>query len=77
METLPSAFKKLNDNIKDVEETYIHSKEFRKLFKKILEQKLNESYASSISDYDKPAWAYYQAHKNGRTSAFKELINLL
>lgn len=77
MNPLPSAFKTLKQNEKEVEETYEHSKEFRKLLRLVLEKKLQEMFVTSTEDYDKASWPYYQAHKNGKISAYRELLSIL
>lgn len=77
MSTIPSAFKTLGQKEKEVVETYEHSKEFRKLLKLVLEKKLQDMFVTSIEDYDKASWPYYQAHKNGKISAYRELLSIL
>ena len=40
----------------------------------ILKDKLPET---KEADYDKAAWAYYQAHQNGYEQAIKEILSIL
>lgn len=45
--------------------------------KEIIESELSASQVSVRSDYDKPSWAYYQAHKNGEIDMLNKILNIL
>lgn len=43
----------------------------------ILKEKIESTSFTNTLDYDRPSWAYRQAHINGLLSAYKEILNLI
>ena len=62
-----------------LEKSYVAGKYFIDRLKLVLDNKIKESYESSIrkNNYSNPSWAYLQADKVGYERALKEVISLL
>lgn len=68
--TKGDARKKLEDSIR-------HSTVALDRLREILEGKLQAVNTTSPKDYDKAAWPYYQADKNGEKRALEDILKLL
>lgn len=68
---------------KENAELLVNSRNSGKMFlerlKKVLEDKIEESYSNSIkvSNYANPSWAYLQADHRGYERALQEVISLI
>lgn len=64
---------------KRIESSYLAGKFFIERLKLVLENKIKDSYESSIkkANYESPSWPYLQADRVGYERALKEVISLL